>query len=348
MRPKKDITLADIAQKTGVSIVTVSNALAGRDGVSPEVRRKIEECARQLGYQRSPAGTQGKEETVSVSVLFGTEKSGAGSESMELFLQHLKAAAETKHVQLSIGTVQDISKKQVPEIQWRKETENLIRNDGMILCGSFSGQELKAVLNFFKVPAVGWGFMNTAVDIDYLMDDGFRGIGHAVRHLKECGASDFLYVAGNELAEQDLTDRLLGFYNAMYENGLMKAETVSAPHAWKEHNLDSLQARLNSGDPPDAVVCASDETAAEVKTVLSEAGLQVPRDLLLTGYRGGASTDPEGNGFSSCVIPLDIHAQLCLDLVKKRIQRGGKPKGVRMVECCFVRGETTGDIAGIR
>ena len=45
MRPRKKVKLADIAEKSGVSVVTVSNALAGRGGVSDELRARIEACA---------------------------------------------------------------------------------------------------------------------------------------------------------------------------------------------------------------------------------------------------------------------------------------------------------------
>ena len=41
----KAVKLADIAQRTGVSTVTVSKALAGQKGVSEEMREKIKKLA---------------------------------------------------------------------------------------------------------------------------------------------------------------------------------------------------------------------------------------------------------------------------------------------------------------
>ena len=41
MGQKKKVKLEDIAEKLGVSIVTVSNALKGKKGVSEEMREKI-------------------------------------------------------------------------------------------------------------------------------------------------------------------------------------------------------------------------------------------------------------------------------------------------------------------
>ena len=47
---RKAVRLSDIAEKLGVSTVTVSNALANQRGVSEELREKIKEMASEMGY----------------------------------------------------------------------------------------------------------------------------------------------------------------------------------------------------------------------------------------------------------------------------------------------------------
>ena len=51
----KAVKLADIAERVGVSTVTVSKALSGQKGVSEEVREKIRSIAEDLGYQQPSA-----------------------------------------------------------------------------------------------------------------------------------------------------------------------------------------------------------------------------------------------------------------------------------------------------
>mgnify|MGYP000454840716 FL=1 len=51
MGQKKRVKLEDIAQRLNVSIVTVSNALKGKKGVSDEMRDKIVRTAQEMGYQ---------------------------------------------------------------------------------------------------------------------------------------------------------------------------------------------------------------------------------------------------------------------------------------------------------
>lgn len=47
----KKVTLSDIAEALGVSIYTVSQALAGKPGVSRTTRKKVLDTAKALGYQ---------------------------------------------------------------------------------------------------------------------------------------------------------------------------------------------------------------------------------------------------------------------------------------------------------
>lgn len=47
---RKQVTMKDIAQEMGVSIVTVSKALSGKDGVGEELREKIIDKAHELNY----------------------------------------------------------------------------------------------------------------------------------------------------------------------------------------------------------------------------------------------------------------------------------------------------------
>ena len=48
----KAVRMSDIAERLHVSIVTVSKALAGKDGVSEELRQEILQLAEEMGYKK--------------------------------------------------------------------------------------------------------------------------------------------------------------------------------------------------------------------------------------------------------------------------------------------------------
>ena len=54
------VRMQDIANQVGVSAVTVHNALAGRKGVSDEVRERILDKAREMGYFQNQKRAAGK------------------------------------------------------------------------------------------------------------------------------------------------------------------------------------------------------------------------------------------------------------------------------------------------
>jgi DNA-binding LacI/PurR family transcriptional regulator len=47
------ITMADVARQVGVSIMTVSRAVNGKDGISDETRLQVLEVIKTLGYRPS-------------------------------------------------------------------------------------------------------------------------------------------------------------------------------------------------------------------------------------------------------------------------------------------------------
>lgn len=59
----KDVTLADIAARVGVSNVAVSKALSGKPGVSEELRERIKEVAARMGYVSSTSTKSSANET---------------------------------------------------------------------------------------------------------------------------------------------------------------------------------------------------------------------------------------------------------------------------------------------
>ena len=63
---KKQITLIDISNVCGTSKVTVSKALAGKGGVSDELRKRIFEVAQDMGYV--PVKSSAATETVGVLI----------------------------------------------------------------------------------------------------------------------------------------------------------------------------------------------------------------------------------------------------------------------------------------
>ena len=71
MDKKKKVRLSDIAEKLKISTVTVSKALANKDGVGDELRKQIKDLAEEMGYQVKKIG--------SIPANLDENKSGTGN-----------------------------------------------------------------------------------------------------------------------------------------------------------------------------------------------------------------------------------------------------------------------------
>ena len=70
MKPKKDVTIYDIAQKLALSSATVSRALQDNPAINKNTRKKIQETARELGYRHNTfASNLRKQKTNTIGVI---------------------------------------------------------------------------------------------------------------------------------------------------------------------------------------------------------------------------------------------------------------------------------------
>ena len=132
------IRLKDIAEKTEVSIVTVSNALSGKKGVSPSLRKNIIRTAREMGFDFAKymnRSVPGK----SISVIMPAENVRAGT---SFYWQLYQKAA--KEISKNEGfTIIELVRREDEE-EGRIPSGILeMENDAVLLIGSFSKQYMK-------------------------------------------------------------------------------------------------------------------------------------------------------------------------------------------------------------
>ena len=269
----KNVTMRDIGAALGVSTVTISKALGGKDGVSDAVREKIIETARQMGYHYS--APQADDNGRIIGILIADCFFSAPSFYFSLFKALQRELADAGMLgAMEIVSDQDESALVMPA------AVTLQKASGLVLLGQFSADYVSAVLET-GLPAVLLDFTCDGPDVDAVVSDGQSGTYQMTRYLIEHGHRRIGFV-GSINSTTSIMERYSGFLRAMMYFGLpVKDEWIIPDRDEYGHYLDDF----SFPDPmPTALVCNNDMLASAVATALEKRGLRVPEDVSLVGF----------------------------------------------------------------
>ncbi|SFC93929.1 LacI family DNA-binding transcriptional regulator [Devosia psychrophila] len=179
----------DIAQRLGVSVSTVSRALANEIGISDTVRRDVQRMARTLGYKskHSMAGAGGDKRAVAL-VPLGSATSGLSGfyfgivEGMRAQAAALGVALDVRLVNESVVTL-DLIKKQIAQAG----------AGGVLLAGIDAWDELAAWSEEADVPVVLVNGSDPGMRVSSVSPANFYGAFMATQRLLDAGHRKILH-----------------------------------------------------------------------------------------------------------------------------------------------------------
>ena len=269
-----EIKLKDIADAVGVSTVTVSNALSGKKGVSEEMRERIGNTARDMGYDFSRY--EKKEGGARIGVIASHHYLEIGNSFYWAMYQQVVYAA-SKSQSVTMLEVLDL------EVQNTKELPKLLREkavDGLIVIGWLFEPYIRNLVKVAEVPVVLLDFRVRGSRCDTVMSGNFVGMYKVTRYLLEKGHRDIAFV-GSVLANENIMDRYYGYKKALMEAGIRERKE------WILEDRDLITGQMQVTLPenmPTAFACNSDLSAQWIYEALIEKGYRIPRDISLVGY----------------------------------------------------------------
>lgn len=270
----RPVRMADIAEKLGISIVSVSKGLSGKDGVSEEMRARIIATANELGYEPPAPKNTARERTGNIGVLiadhFFTENA---------FYSSLYRAVVNRCTTLGYSCLMELVS---PEAERECLTPNLVSQskiDALIFMGEISHDYLRAVIRC-GLPFVLLDFYDDCLEADYVIGNNISGSYTLTKHLLDSGRKKIGFV-GSIGATCSIMDRYLGYCRALLQAG------VEPNPAWRleDRSTDMKWVPLVLPQPmPEAFVCNNDEIAFHLVECLNRAGYAVPEDVAVAGY----------------------------------------------------------------
>ena len=277
----KAVKLADIAERVGVSTVTVSKALSGQKGVSEEVREKIRSIAEDLGYQQPSAVRKSQNhKNFNIGILI-SERFLVKYESFYWQMYQAvatRATAEECFTMLEvIGKAEEESSRMPKLVQERKV-------DGIIVIGKMMDAYLQHLNTEAGIPVIYLDYYNGREASDSVISNSYYGTYELTYYLYRMGHRKIAYV-GTLLAMESITDRYFGYQKALLELGLeQKKGWVLDDRHIETGEIDTVNMLQIPKDMPTAFVCNCDLTASFLIKKLRENGYRVPEDISVVGF----------------------------------------------------------------
>lgn len=331
---KKKVKMADIAKRLDVSVVTVSNALKGKKGVSEEMRSKIIRTARDMGYKNVPY-----EKKIHDSYIIGVIVAERYVKEFPSFYMEVYKNISQEAMKRGSLTVLEVATREKENLEEEFSAFQECRVAGIILIGEMKKAYIDAVRGEYKgVPIVCVDYYDVYDDMDYIVTDSFGGMERLTRMMVKQGIRDLVFV-GTVNATKSITDRYLGYCKALDRAGAEKAKYNIIPDRDSAGEVFDPDPQLPE-KLPQGFVCNCDRTAFVVIRKLEERGINVPEDISVVGFDGyppDASRERRLSTYKNderILARLSIHTMIC------RIEGRKKPEGIRIVEGSVIRGES--------
>ena len=337
---KNGIRMSDIAKEMGVSVVTVSNALNDRGGVSDEMRRKIRARASELGYRpsapRTPrkAASEVQQQGGSIGILTSERFTGGRGS----FYWFLTAGVSKELMRCNLYSVyESVSESDEKNcILPRIAVERQVR--GLIVVGQLSSDYLEKLAQV-HLPLLFLDFYDKHSNIDAVISDSYYDSYLITEELVKRGHTQIGFV-GKVLATSSIHDRFLGYYKCLMEHHL----PYRPEWTFDDRKSDALI--LTSWDFPEemptALVCNCDETAFRVIGDLQRKGLRVPEDISVTGYDNYTVSDMCVPAITTVEVDLNEMAHTAVTLLLARLENPQKPAARHVIPGKIVMKDSIG------
>jgi len=283
------ITISDVAAKAGVSRATVSNVLnEGNTSVkiSGSTRNRVLETAAELGYRRNElarAMITGKNRMLGFWVMQSNREP-----VVRVLAGAMKEADENDYFIKMLGFDNGTLDSRTIErcIEWRLA--------GIIAfhAPTETMRDLLPQINQTGIPFVMVDSQHPPPGCLNIEADHQGGMTAIVEHLAALGHRRIAFLAGHRGEEDSISGaREKAYRSAMTRLGLARECQVEYGDwragftDWEGGTTADAARRLLSAAPrPTAIACASDHMAMIVMSLASERGIEVPRQLSVTGF----------------------------------------------------------------
>lgn len=274
-RPR--VSVADVAQRAGVSTATVSRVLNRPESVRADKREAVRQACDALGYvMNGAARALSSNRTFTIGAVVPTIETQTFSRALNAFQRRLHTAGYTM---LLASCDFD------PAVEMDEVTKLLGHGiDALMVVGRTHDPKMWERVDQQRLPCIQILAIDPArPSIGY---DNVA-IGHLIAdHLVQLGHADIGVIVGTPPTNDRVTDRIRGIRKRLASHGaqLPRGRIVDDAFSLTEARQAALKMLSDPNERPTAIVCGNDQLAFGVLLAASAKGLRVPDDLSVVGF----------------------------------------------------------------
>lgn len=321
----KRVTIQDIADELGLSRNTVSKGLNNAGGLSDATRERIIKKAMEMGYKQFAflaadqqfrladtiaATVDGPSEVALLTTMF-IDRDHFASLTLDALQNDLTQRGYTLNTHRV--TKEDLAACSLPVTLRLESTVAIICVEMFDPIYDDMVCDLGKPTLFMDCPAkVGGRLLRS----DLLLMDNRDGISCLVNDMLDRGVSRIGFV-GNWEHCQSFLERYEAFRSAM----MLARVPVNERFCIKQNKQGPILTHLSElSEMPELFVCANDFVAFDVQRALRKLGLEVPKDVLLSGFDDSSASRNWDPQLTTVHIHTQSMAHLAMQILATRIQ----------------------------
>ncbi|MFF2325124.1 MULTISPECIES: LacI family DNA-binding transcriptional regulator [unclassified Streptomyces] len=345
-------TVYDVAERSGVSIATVSRVYRTPDSVRAQTRERVLEAARQLGYVPSGNARGLASRTTGVLGLCfpdyadpdaeaDAEADSDADDAVMLYSDQIirgmeRAARRHGYALLIAASLEGGPESLVAKVAGRV--------DGFaVLAQTVPTEDLEVISR--RLPVVMLAGPREIDHLDHVVVANADGERELTRHLIEDHGLRRLAFVGGDPESPDAEARFRGFQEACRDAGLPVPDQpdLRTEMMTQAEGARAAEALLDrDSERPQGVLFANDQMAVGALRALERRGVRVPEDIAVTGFDGIPLSRIVRPPLTTVRQPIRQLGEQAVELLVQRLRNSGREPASLMLPVSLIRRASCG------
>lgn len=326
--------IREVARAANVSTATVSRVFNRPESVKTERRNRVIEAANRLFYvPDNSARALSSQSKLRIGALIPT----IDDSIFARFATSLQSELSVGGYRLILGMYDFDAEQEVVEARSLIE----MGIDAMVLCGENRNQELYDILRAHAIPYILTNVYSPSSPHPSVGYDNFKGAAKAARYLVEQGHKQFGVIDFPPDLNDRASMRVEGVETTLLEYGInLKPECrIFRKYSYEDGRI-ALRTLMGYAPETTAVICGNDVLAIGAMFEASEMGLEIPKDISITGFDGldlGAQIAP---GLTTVDVPTVEMGRRTAETLLATLAGTPAPHATQVTTNLIIRGST--------